>query len=183
MAISDVCSLTPDALQERLAMIRNEILPHVNRTEELSNGLAWELAATPEMREKLEQLVELERSCCNGLEWSLEARAETLRLSVTGVDPRSGFFAALGGPTRVVEHRGGRFRLLKSGALGFGISFSLLCLLPLGLAALAGAAVAAPFAVLDDPLLVGASSIVVGGAAWALMRRRDRRAVPRPVSS
>ena len=84
----DPCSLGPAELEERLAMIRREIVPHVTRSEELERGLLLDFDATPGMRAKLEQLVELERRCCSGLRWELEeVGSATLRLGVTGTDP------------------------------------------------------------------------------------------------
>ena len=88
-----VCSLSSAELEDRLAMIRREILPHVKRSEDLRSGRAWEFEETSALRAKLEQWVELERRCCGGLDWSLERLpADRLRLTVLGVEPGSGFF-------------------------------------------------------------------------------------------
>ncbi len=97
-ATTEVCNLSKHERQDRIEMIRNEILPQVKRSEELENGLAWEFEPTPDMQAKLERLVALERQCCGGLQWSLgrEPDSGRLRLAVEGVDPRSGFFASLG---------------------------------------------------------------------------------------
>ena len=78
----DVCSLPPESLQERLAWIRAEILPHVRRTRELPNGLVFEVARRPNLEARLERLVELERECCSGLDWTLESGSDPLQLSV-----------------------------------------------------------------------------------------------------
>ncbi len=93
---ADVCSLSPDALEERRATIRREIAPHVTRTETLANGLAFEFPASPGMRAKLEQFVAFERQCCAGLAFDLAAApgADALRLSVEGAGAE--VFAALG---------------------------------------------------------------------------------------
>jgi hypothetical protein len=100
----DICSLSNPELQQRFKMIREEILPHARRTEKLANGLAWEFEQSPPMREKLAQLIELERRCCTGLAFELQDRREsnTLRLAVEGIDPGSELLAGLG----TTEHEG-----------------------------------------------------------------------------
>lgn len=98
---AQVCNLPSEALAERRAMIKAEIAPYVRRTEELPNGLAWEFDQNPAMRARLEQLIELERRCCGGLEWSLQGLrgADTIRLVVEGIDPRSELFVSFRSPS------------------------------------------------------------------------------------
>jgi hypothetical protein len=81
------CSLPNDELRNRLAWIRSEILPHATRSERLENGRAWEFGRSPDVRAKLERLVELERACCSGLHFDLEDGPASLRLTVEGIDP------------------------------------------------------------------------------------------------
>jgi hypothetical protein len=82
-----ICTLSPERLQERLAWIRDEILPHAQRSERLANGLAWELEAAPGLVEKLDRLVALERECCDGIEIVRKDGARTgwIRLEVRDV--------------------------------------------------------------------------------------------------
>ena len=84
----DACNLSPDALEERRSRVRHEIVPHVQRTRELSDGFAWEFDPSPELRAKLEEWVALERECCGGLAWEIEAPpdASALGLRVRGVE-------------------------------------------------------------------------------------------------
>jgi hypothetical protein len=109
-----VCSLSSAELEDRLEMIRKEILPHVKRSEELPNGRAWEFEETPALWGKLEEWVALERRCCGGLGWSLERLPENrLRLAVLGVEPGSGFLERLAEPEPIPESSGGLVRLAR----------------------------------------------------------------------
>lgn len=98
--VRQMCSLPTDALQDRLAMIRREILPHVKRTEMLPNGFICEFDRHSDLQAKLEDLVVFERTCCGGLAFDLQSLpdANTLRLTVIGADPHSGIFEPFGGP-------------------------------------------------------------------------------------
>ena len=80
------CSLSAEALRERVAMIRSEILPHLKATRALAGGRSLDFG--PELAERLEAWVELERRCCGGLVWKLEPlpSSEGLRLTVEGED-------------------------------------------------------------------------------------------------
>lgn len=90
------CSLSPDALRERLAMIRREVLPHAIASEALPKGRAWRFANSAELRDTLERLVALERECCRaGVTFALEQRGDQLRLEVHGVEPDAEVFCSL----------------------------------------------------------------------------------------
>ena len=94
---AEVCTLPKDGLAERLAWIREEILPHACRSERLESGFAWELDAAPGLAEKVDRLIALERECCSSIVFertdaSLPGR---LRLEVRGVDPDAAVFRAL----------------------------------------------------------------------------------------
>ena len=49
------------------------------------------------------------------------------------------------------------------------------CVVPIGVAAVAGAAVAAPLAKLDDPLVISAASAVLAIPVWLWLKRRAAR--------
>ncbi len=168
----DVCGLPSDQLRDRVAMIRRDILPHVTRREALADGVALEFEHTPAMQKTLEDLVAFERECCSGLEWTLHRpSSRPLRLDVQGLAPDSDFFRVLGGAAEVT--RPGRLaRLAQAGALGSGVAFFLCCIVPVGIGAVAGTAVAASLAKLDDPLVIAAGSFVLAVPAWLWLKRR-----------
>ena len=66
-------------------------------------------------------------------------------------------------------------RLTKAGGLGFAVSFFVFCVLPIGVAALGGAALTASLAKLDDPVIIAAGAAAVALPAWLLMKRRASR--------
>ena len=69
----DVCDLPTEALQDRLAMIRREILPLATHREALSDGMAFEFKHAPAIQKTLEDFAEFERECCSGLTWNVRA--------------------------------------------------------------------------------------------------------------
>ena len=54
-------------------------------------------------------------------------------------------------------------------------------MLPIGLALLFGAAVAAPLAWFDNPLVIAAASIALAVPAWFVLKKRDTRS-PAPAA-
>ena len=176
MSDRSVCSLNNERLQERRAMVRAEILPHVTKAERIEGGFAVETEATPEMRQKLENLVALERRCCSSVDWDLsEVPGGRVRLEVRGLDPDSELLGSL------VEVSAPRSRTLlqvvRAGGLGLGVSFFVLCVLPIGLAALGGAALASRLSGLESPLTLALGAVLLGTASWALLRWREHRAL------
>ena len=173
------CSLDERALKERLAMIRREFVPHVSVSEPRDDGFVWELAYDETMQGKLEHWIELERECCSGITFVLSRPSEsTLRLEVSGFSAQD--LENLKARAAAAAPASGSGRFLRSAGLGFVGAFTLFCILPLGIAALAGAAIAGPLLLLDDPIAIAAGSLVFGCLAWAWMRRREARA-PRAV--
>jgi hypothetical protein len=169
-----VCTLPADGLSERLAWIRSEILPHAVASERRPNGIVWELEDAPGLAAKLDRLVALERDCCSGIDFRHRTGEETgrRRLEVLGIDPEAAAFIDL----QVKGGAGWSGRRLASAA-GFGTVMGLVvcCALPVAAAALFGAAVAAPFASLDEPWIIGGAMGLFGGAAFAWQGRRLKR--------
>ncbi len=92
-----ICTLSEKDLGERMAWIRDEILPHAHRTERLESGFAWDLVMAPGLAAKLDRLIALERECCSGIvfERSEASVSGRLRLEVRGIDPEAPVFRAL----------------------------------------------------------------------------------------
>jgi hypothetical protein len=169
------CDLPSDRLRDRVAMIRRDVLPHATRREALADGFCLEFEHSPAMQKTLEDLVAFERECCSGLAWSLRRPSDrVLRLSVEGLTPDSDFFLAVGGATDPSVD-GRLARLAQASGLGALAGFSLCCIVPIGVAAVAGASVAAPLAKLDDPLVISAASVVLALPAWLWLKRRATR--------
>lgn len=170
LRVPDACSLSQPAFEDRLAWIRAEVLPHVQEREVLDDGVAWRFADEPELRAKLERLVALESDCCNSDAIRFELHAPSghdLRLEVHGVDPGH---PLLRGPA---ADAGRVARVAKAGGLGAVGAFVLFCVVPMGIAAIAGAAVAAPLAGLESPFTLAAGSLAFGAVAWWMLRRRE----------
>ena len=167
-----VCTLPPADLRQRLDWIRAEILPHALAGERLSDGLAWELHDAPGLAEKLDQLVALERECCSGIDFTHRKSrvASQRRLEVRGIDPAAPLFANLGFAEPTASRLGAR--IARSLGLGALVSLFVCCVLPIGLAALLGAAFAAPFASLDNPWVIASAALATGMAAFAWQSRR-----------
>ena len=92
-----ICTLPPDALADRIAWIRDEILVHARSSERLTSGLAWELDGARGLAEKLDRLIALERQCCTGVVFEQRASATPgrIRFEVRGIDPASELFRPL----------------------------------------------------------------------------------------
>ncbi len=174
-----ICTLPPSEIGERLRWIRNEILPHAIRSEPIEDGIAWELADEPGLAAKLDRLIELERTCCS--EIAFEQAPSTTpgqrRLEAHGADPNAAIFK-LSGEAPGEPARLGR-QLAKASGWGALTALLVCCLLPIGLVALLGAAAAAPFTGLDQPLFIIAIAALSGAAAFAWQRRKPKTS-PRP---
>lgn len=175
-SIPDACTLTPPEFGDRLRWIREEILPHAKGREALERGVAWRFEAGPSVRAKLERLVALESECCDPGEIRFVLHEEpatgALRLEVHGIDPES---LLLDTPRQAGERSSALKRVLKAGGTGAVGSVVVFCVLPIGIAAIAGASVAAPLAGLESPATLAGGSLVFGAAAWWLLRRRETR--------
>jgi hypothetical protein len=159
-------------------MVRRDIQPYATATHKLDNGIAWDFAATPQMRERLENLARLERECCASLEFEVweNPGATRLRFEISGVDPNSGFFDGLDlSDPRGEQRRSSRWgKILKRGGLGAVASVFVCCVLPLALVSVAGFGFAAPLMKLDNPVSIGAGAILFATLFWLYERRRTK---------
>lgn len=182
-SLADLCSLSPAALDERWAMVRHEILPSAIRKRRLENGVAWDFTASEGMRTKLERLAELERRCCEPLDFRVrESRdGQRLRFEITGVDPDGGFFDRpdLGPPGLEPRDRGGWKAHARRAGLAAATSFVLCCAIPAALVSVLGLRFAAPLRRLDDPIVMGAGTVLFAGLFWLHDRRRARQVAAR----
>jgi hypothetical protein len=172
-----MCTLSADQLTVRLAEIRRDIVPYVQHTHRLQDGVALELNNTPGLREKIERVIGLEHECCEGLQFALSDADQTggLRLEIRGVDPSSESLKQLfGGLENEAkgEAQGGRIRgVLSSAGVGIAGSFFLFCVLSIGLAGLFGASATAYLAQLDSLPVLSGAAMIFAGAAWRWQRR------------
>jgi hypothetical protein len=181
------CRLSDDAFEARRATLRRQLAPHARFREALPDGVALGFEATPDLRAALDDLVAFERECCPGLGFALRERGGVLRLEVRGVAADAPILADLGAPpladlgaspltvsappSRRRRARGWA-RAARAAGLGTAASFALLCLLPMGAAALLGASVVAPLAALDRPWIVAATALVCATLVWRRARAR-----------
>ena len=182
-----ICTLGEDGLAGRLAWIQRELAPHAIRRTRLEDGFAWEFETSPSLVARLDELVALESACCAAMHLS-HAPSHTpgrRRLEVHGVDPDAAVLATLFGdpaqreglPPAPAGTAWAR-RAARAGLLGTLASLAVCCLLPFGVAALLGAAAAAPLAALDRPWVIAAAALAFGFAAyrWPAPRRRETAA-------
>jgi hypothetical protein len=173
-----VCTLPPDGLQDRVEWIRTEILSRATGSERGADRVSWELSDEPGLAAKLDRLVALESECCSGIvfEHGPSRTPGQRRLEVRGVDTSAAIFGALlegaGEPGDASEPRRIGMRFAKAAGLGAAMSLFVCCVLPIGAAALLGAAAAAPFASLDEPSVIAGAGVLFGGAAFAWQSRR-----------
>jgi hypothetical protein len=170
-SVETICNLPEEELRARIEVLRRDLLPHVRGATALPGaaGVSLEFDATSALREQLEQLVEFERRCCGGLQWTLHTKdPQSLKLSIEGAAPDSAFFARLG--IEIAQHEPRDeptprdiADFAKAGGVGVSVAFVLFCVLPIGLAAAGGATLAAWLGPLDHPAVV-----LLGGAAFAI---------------
>jgi hypothetical protein len=165
-------SYSPGVLNDRLAWIRAEILPHAVACERSSNGVVWELEDAAGLAEKLDRLVALERECCSSIVFAHgpSANGGRRRFEVRGVDPEALLSTLHVDASEPPRRLGGR--IAKAAGTGTLLSLFVCCVLPIAAAAVLGAAVAAPFASLDNPWTIAAAAVLFGGAAFAWQGRR-----------
>ncbi len=170
--VGSACTLEGDRLEDRLTMIRRELLPRVKGTHELADGLIYEFDASPSMHTQLNEFVAFERTCCGSLQWNVRETSTKLHLHIDGIDPRALRAQIEGAAEPESGYAVGR--VAKAAGIGFSGAFLVCCILPLGVALVLGAAVIAPFAFLDSPLWMGVGTLVFAVPAWFLLARKRR---------
>jgi hypothetical protein len=175
--LRETCTLSDEELAARRLRLREELAPHVRGRRVLADGVELTFEASAERRRDLEAFVAFERGCCPGLGFGLREEQGSLRLAIHGLDPRASVLAmpAPARQGRQVAQASRGARIARAGGLGAIGAFVLLCGVPLAVAALAGAAVAAPLGVLDHPLALGLGALVLAAGAWRWERNRARR--------
>jgi len=182
--IREICNLSDEEFATRSLELRNGLMQKVRTRKELADGFALSFDATTALREELEELVAFESRCCASLEWSVRHDRDTLQLEIRGLDPSSDLFASLAamgesGPANARERKPsagpGLRGLLRSLGLGGVLSITLCCVLPFGVAMVAGVGIAAPLGVLDNPWVI--AGVGLGFAAILTLRERRRAAV------
>ncbi len=81
--LADFCNLPDAELTARQEHLRATLLPRATRSERTPER--WILEFDARLRPDLEALVEFERRCCPGLDWSLEAAGDRVRLVIAGI--------------------------------------------------------------------------------------------------
>ena len=173
--IREICDLSDEDRETRRASLHKRLFVFVRRRQELPDGLALYFDETPEMRAELDEFVEYERGCCSSIGWSVRSESGALRLEIKGIDPRSAAFATAGSVATEpsdTKQPGLWPRLLRS--IGFGSVGAVLvcCVLPLGVMAVVGAT---PLLLLDNPWVIGASALGLGGFLWHREGRHKKR--------
>ena len=156
----EVCTLSEEELRERSQLFRTQLMQHVRKQERLANGMAFEFDASAERRAQLEELIALERQCCGPMKFELSESEAGLRLEVLA-PPKPRRWAWRG--------------VVRSAGVGAVGSFLLFCGLPLALVYVVGAEAVAPLLGLDDPWIVAAGAVVLGGGLLFRERRRATR--------
>lgn len=170
--IREICNLDDQAFSQRLTALRDHgFFSRIRGRERLADGVALAFDKSPENREAVAEFVAFERKCCSSLNFEIREEPDALHLDIRGIDPSSTLFGANDEAAPATGFRWSR--LLKSTAGGTVLSLTLCCVLPLGVVAIAGAAIAAPFAMLDNPYIIVANAAVIGAFLW----RRDRKRV------
>jgi hypothetical protein len=175
-----ICNLSDEQFAARAKELRGGLLALANGREELSDGIALRFDSAPEIRTRLQEFVAFERGCCSSLGFDIREESGTLRLEILGIRSAVGEFAAIDGIAEEPKPERSKLpRLLRSAGLGTALSVSLCCLLPLGIATLAGASIAAPLVALDNPWIIAAGSLAFATLLW----RRERKPAANKTSS
>ncbi len=91
------CSLTSPELRERTIKIRRDLLPHVIKTIELPNGIAFLVPNEDGQIQRLAEFVELESKCCAFLDFEIrvDAGSASISLRLTGPEEAKAVLEAM----------------------------------------------------------------------------------------
>lgn len=175
--VRGACNLSDVELKARLELLSEEFFPFVRKREELPSSLALTFDDTLEMRERLDEFVAVERTCCSSIDWSVQSVSGGLRLEIEGIDPKSRTLAFVGpnadAAVAMKSDSGKRsswprwFRSMGLGSIG---AILVCCALPLGVAAFVGAT---PMLLLDNGWVIGGVALGLGGLLWYWEGRRE----------
>ena len=84
------CSLNDEEFRRRRRLIRRTLLPHIVRTEKLTDGLRLVFPASDELSAQVRQFVDLERQCCGFLSFTITPSGEHLVLTIEGPPEAAG---------------------------------------------------------------------------------------------
>ncbi len=173
--IREICNLSDEELEARRRELREELVPHVRRRTALLDGVALAFDSTPERRRALEDFVVFERDCCPGLRFALREEGAALLLEIRGIDPEASvFLEGVSEEESAPVGASGLARVARAGGLGAVGAFVLFCGVPIAVAALVGAELAAPLGVLDHPLALALGTLLFAAGVWRWERRRAR---------
>jgi hypothetical protein len=175
--IEEICNLPSEERKTRIVGFRRELLPLVKNRRAFANGMNLDFEYSEGLEGKLEELITFERVCCSDLKWELSRPQENeLSLTVSGILPNSPMFETIEDEDIPLRSNSG-FSMQLAQSLGLGTTAALIlcCVAPMALAAVAGVAIAAPLARLDDPLMIAAGSLALTIPAWFWLRRRAAR--------
>ena len=163
------CTLTPKSQREETLRLRAEIAPHVVGREVLENGARLTFGSTPELRESVERLTELDRGCCTFLNHRFEDYGSQFTLEVTsegsGIPLAREFLSVR--PSRTQRRWG---LGLKAGAL-IGVC-GLACSAPFLLGAVGFGFLGAGTGAMMAEIAVLGLIVMAAGAYWFYKRRK-----------
>ncbi len=166
------CTLSSSDYADRARWVREELLPHATNRIETATGMDLLFPDRERFGATLRDFVEHERSCCAGpVRFETRREPEGWVLEVTGARLQGSTLEIM--PPERARRAAGLRRLLAAGGVGAVGSLALFCGVPLAVAALGGAAAAAPLLRLDHPLVIGTGAVALSLGVWAYWRRRE----------
>ena len=178
------CSLNSNDYQERMKMIREQILPHLIEMKELENGCQLRFQNDITLKDTIERFIELEKQCCNSLTLTLsEIEKETeLSLMITGlknIDEVREFFSLPNQKSHDCssDKRGNLLKKTSLMSISTGLGLILLCELP-WILALFGIASISTFGGFSKGIpwdAIGGMALLSGIGIWFYRKWLQRR--------